>query len=99
MREHFRALRERLEYEHLVGKLVVVQEVEDAGCEAGLMVREAFELSAERIGEAIATQLQVDKAQATEIAAAEIRTSLKELRRRFSEDRWQVGKGLSGDLS
>ncbi len=99
VREHFRALRERLEYEHLAGKLVVVQEVEDAGCEAGLMVREAFELSAERIGEAIATQLQVDKARATEIAAAEIRTSLKELRRRFSEDRWQVGKGLSGDQS
>ncbi len=99
VREHFRALRERLEYEHLVGKLVVVQEVEDAGHEAGLMVREVFETSAERIGEAIAAQLRVDKAQATEIAAAEIRTSLKELRRRLSEDRWQVGKGLSGDQS
>lgn len=99
VREHFRALRERLEYEHLVGKLIVVQEVEDAGCEAGLLVREAFELSAERIGEAIAAQLQVDKAQATEIAAAEIRTSLKELRRRLSEDWWQVGRGLSGDQS
>ena len=59
-REHFRALRERLDYEHLVGKLAVVQEVEDAGCESGKMVREAFELSAERIGEAIAVQLQVD---------------------------------------
>ncbi len=99
VREHFRALRERLEYEHLVGKLVVVQEVEDADPEAGLMVREVFETSAERIGEALAAQLRVDKAQATEIAAAEIRSSLKELRRRLSEDRWLVGKGLSGDLS
>lgn len=99
VREHFRALRERLEYERLAGKLVVVQEVEDAGCEAGLMVRETFELSAERIGEAIAAQLQVDKAQAMEIAAAEIRTSLKELRQRLSGDKWQVGKGLSGDQS
>ena len=89
----------RLEYEHLVGKLVVVQEVEDAGHDMGLMVREAFEISAERIGEAIATQLQVDRARATEIAAAEIRTSLKELRRRLSEDRWQVAKGLTGDPS
>ncbi len=61
VREHFRALRERLEYEHLVGKLLVVQEVEYAGHEVGMMVREAFEVSAERIAEAIAAQLQVDR--------------------------------------
>lgn len=99
VREHFRALRERLEYEHLVGKLVVAQEVEDAAHEAGLMVRQAFEMSAERIGEAIAAQLQVDRAQAAEIAAAEIRATLKKLHQRLSGNRWQIGKGLSGDQS
>ncbi len=83
----------------MAGKPVVVQEVRDAGCEAGLMVREAIELPAERIGKAKATQLPVDEAQATKIAATEIRTRLKEPRRRLSEDRWQVGKGLSGDQS
>ena len=99
VREHFRALRERLEYEHLVGKLVVAQDVEDAAHEVGLMVRRAFEMSAERIGEAIGAQLQVDRAKAAEIAAAEIRATLKNLRQRLSENRWQVGKGLSDDQS
>ena len=41
------------------------------------MVREAIEGSAKRIGKAIATQRQVDQAQATEIAATEIRTRLE----------------------
>ena len=99
VREHFRALRERLEYEHLAAKLVVVREVEDAGYEAGLAVREDLENAASRIGEAIATEFQVDERRATEIAAAEIRATLEELRLRFTDDRWRIAKGLSSDQS
>lgn len=85
VREHFRALRERLEYEHLVGKLVVVQEVEDAVLEAARDVSESFAGAAARIGIAIAGKFELDERQVHDIVTSEVRSTLQDLSRRFTE--------------
>ncbi len=85
VREHYRALRERLEYDRLVGKLVVVQEVEDAVFEATRDIRDSFEGAAARIGNTIAGKFDLDERQVHDIITSEFRTTLQELSRRFRE--------------
>ncbi len=85
VREHYRALRERLEYDRLVGKLVVLQEVEDAVFEATRDIRDSFEGAAARIGNTIAGKFGLDERQVHDIITSEVRTTLQELSRRYTE--------------
>ena len=85
VREHYRALREQLEYDRLVGKLTVVQEVEDAVFEATRDIRDSFEGTAARIGNTIAGKFGLDERQVHDVITAEFRTTLQELSRRFTE--------------
>lgn len=85
VREHYRALRERLEYDRLVEKLVVVQEVEDAVFEATRDIRDSFEGAAARIGNTIAGKFGLDERQVHDIITSEFRTTLQELSRRYTE--------------
>ena len=85
VREHFRALRERLEYEQQAGKLVPVEEVEAACFEAARSFRDSFQNAAVRIGQTIAGKFKVDEQEVVEITTTEITTTLTKLSRRFQE--------------
>ena len=85
VREHYRALREQLEYDRLVGKLTVVQEVEDAVFEAVRVIHDSLEGAAARIGNTIAGKFGLDERQVHDIITSEFRTSLQELSRQFRE--------------
>ena len=85
VREHYRALKEQLEYDRLVGNLTVVQEVEDAVFEATRDIRDSFEGAAARIGNTIAGKFDLDERQVQDIITSEFRTALQELSRRFRE--------------
>lgn len=85
VREHFRALRERLEYEQQAGKLIPLEQVETAYFEAARDFRDAFQAAAVRIGQTLAGKFNLEEEEVVTITADEITTTLTELSRRFEE--------------
>lgn len=85
VREHFRALRERLDYEYQSGKLVPAEQVETACFEAARNFRDSFGVAAIKIGQAIAGKYKLDEQEVVAIMTAEVKTTLAELSRRFKE--------------
>jgi hypothetical protein len=92
VREHYRARREKAEYELLVGKLVDMDDVRNAGFELGFAIRRTFDEAAHKVGEAFATELNIEVSQATRIAQGPLRTALEELRRFAANMEFDLGK-------
>jgi hypothetical protein len=92
VREHYRARREKAEYELLVGKLVDVDDVRNAGFELGFAIRRTFEEAVHRVGEAFAAELKIEVSQATRIAQGPLRNALEELRRFAANMEFDLGK-------
>lgn len=85
VREHFRALRERLEYEEISGRLISKAVVEDTTFEAGRILRDGVLDAAQRAAERIVAQMPgADLHAVHSIIAAEIATALNEAADRLS---------------
>ena len=85
VREHFKALRERMDYEQAAGRLVDKQEVEDASFEAGMAVRECFAEAAREIGTTVAEGFSIDRLRATKIATEIVDQTLVSVTERFKQ--------------
>ncbi len=93
-REHYKALRERLDYERTAGNLVSTREVEDAGFEAGRVIREAFQQSAGKIAGVVAAEFQLDERQVAKIIASHINLALNELSEKLLSEYWNIATQL-----
>ena len=67
VREHYRAMREKLEYEDLAGRLIARDDVEDAAFRFGAYVRESLMLKMPAIGKAIGRRYGIDASEVTEL--------------------------------
>ncbi len=85
VREHYRALRERLEYEQLAGKLIPMEAAKETYAYAAYEFRNGFQAAAIRIGNTVATRFKLEEQEVIEVVTAEINATLTELCRRFRE--------------
>ena len=76
VREHYRAMREKLEYEQLKGNLLDRQEVEDAQFEVARAVRMGLLQGANEIAARLAGTFGIDERQARDLLTDEIRRIL-----------------------
>lgn len=95
VREHYRALRERLEYEQLAGKVLPREEVQDAAFTIGRAVRDGLDVAARRIGEVVASKFGVNEAEAIDVVESEMRKTLEEFARNLSDPVFDIRAGLS----
>ncbi len=79
LREHFRAMREKMDYEAAIGRLVEVAEVRDVAFEVGRRTRQEVASMAERIARALVAELKLDQAKALTIAREQARLALSAL--------------------
>ena len=86
LREHFRAMREKMEYEAAIGRLVDVAEVRDVAFEVGRRTRQEVASMAERIARALVAELKVDQTRALTIAREQARLALADLSENLAQD-------------
>lgn len=97
VREHFRAMREKIEYEAAAGQLVSRTEVETAAFEVGLRFRHSMTMAAKEIARAIALDVHCDEARAGSVAMEAMRAALLRLADEIKGDEWGFDKGLPVD--
>ncbi|HRI38457.1 MAG TPA: hypothetical protein PLO50_07870 [Nitrospira sp.] len=83
VREHYRAKRERLEYEQMAGLLLPVDQIEDAMFTAGRAVRDSLMTAVERIVVELAHDLAAEPSKVRPIVSKEIKEILDQLAKAF----------------
>lgn len=94
VRENYRALRERLEYETLAGKLMDKSEVQTAAFEAGRLYRDTILATANHIGLEMEMKFGVNAREAAELARAQISKALTEIVMRLKDEQWGFDEGV-----
>jgi hypothetical protein len=99
VREHFRAMREKMEFEAATGELVRRREIEEAAYEIGAVFREHMVRAAEPIGNQIAERFGVDPREALELVTSGINQALQQLAAQIRDDEWGFDRGLPAQSS
>ncbi len=95
VREHFRALREKMEFEAATGELVRRREVEDMAYEIGVMFRQHMMRAAESIGGELARRLKVDEREVIGVVTAGIAQALHQLHDSIRDNEMGFDTGLA----
>lgn len=95
VREHFRALRERMEFEAATGELVRRREVEDAAYEIGVMFREHMMRAAEAIGVQVANSFGLNERDVASVVNDGISQALRRLHGAIHGNEWGFDSGLN----
>ncbi len=94
VRENYRALRERLEYETLAEKLVEKSVVQTAAFEAGRLYRDTILATADHIGFEMGVKFGINAREATDLVKAEINKALAEIVGRLRDEEWGFDEGV-----
>jgi hypothetical protein len=94
VREHFRAMREKMEFEAATGELVRRGEIEEAAYEIGQVFREHMIRAAEPISTQIADRFGVDPQEALAMVTSGIAQALQQLASQIRANEWGFDKGL-----
>lgn len=86
VRENYRALKEKLEYEALTGKLIEKDEVRRAAFTAGRLYRDEIQRMARVIADDLAGEFRLDVAQVTGMVRKRIDEALAEIIKRLDDD-------------
>ena len=86
VRENYRALKEKLEYEMLTGKLIEKDEVRRAAFTAGRLYRDEIQRMARVIADDVAGEFRLDAAQVVAMVRKRIDEALAEITKRLDND-------------
>jgi hypothetical protein len=95
VREHFRAMREKMEFEAASGELVRRRDVEEAAYEIGVMFREHMTRTAEAIGLRVAARFALKEIEVISIMNDEISQALRRLHDAIQGNEWGFDGGLA----
>lgn len=97
VREHFRAMREKMEFEAATGELVRRREVEDAAYGIGVTFRQHMMRAAESIGLAVASRFRLAERDVSVVITDGITQALRQLHDAIRGDEWGFDNGMDED--